>query len=51
MFRESTIGLLLVCLACAEALACRGESLERTIIFDEVPTSVDAAIVVPSLVG
>jgi hypothetical protein len=46
MLRAFAITVIFVSVACIEALACRGESFERTIIFDEVPNSIDAPIVV-----
>jgi hypothetical protein len=45
MLRHLTVGLILVCVASSAALACRGPFSETTIIFDEVPTSMDAPII------
>lgn len=37
---------IFVCMAFVEAFACRGPTLERTIIFDDVPSSLDAPVIV-----
>src|SRR5947209_6767454 len=46
MLRTLSVGCVLACLAIAEAFACRGPDFERTIIFDDVPISLDAPVIV-----
>src|SRR5437660_3066076 len=50
MLYRLTVGLILVCLASSAAQACRGEFDERTIIFVEAPTSLDAPVVVEATI-
>ena len=40
------LGIAAGCYSCSPALACPGQSLERTIIFNHVPTDVDAPVIV-----
>jgi hypothetical protein len=44
--RPLTVALVLVCCASVEAPACPGTYAESTIIFDDIPTSLDAPVVV-----
>lgn len=50
MVRALAISLIFVCIACADVFACRGEPYERTIIFDEVPTGIDAPVAVEATI-
>jgi hypothetical protein len=46
MLNRLILSVIAVCLACGNALACRGTFSESTIIFDEVPISLDAPVIV-----
>lgn len=46
MARQLAPGFLLVCLSSAEVIACPGTYAESTIIFDDVPISLDPAVVI-----
>ena len=50
MLYRLTVSLILVYLASGAAQACRGEFNERTIMFDEVPSSLDAPMVVEATI-
>lgn len=43
--RACALGVLICCVACTEGRACLGPTLEQTIIFDDVPTSIDAPVI------
>jgi|SRR6266446_4591527 len=46
MLRVLGLGVAVACCSCIQAYACLGPSLERTIIFNHVPTDVDAPVIV-----
>ena len=46
MLRVSSFCFVIGCLACTHALACPGPSFEQTIVFNHVPTDVDAPVIV-----
>jgi hypothetical protein len=45
MLRILRLGVAVGCCSCIQALACPGPSFERTIIFNHVPTDVDASVI------
>ncbi|HZE55337.1 MAG TPA: hypothetical protein VE111_18955 [Bradyrhizobium sp.] len=45
MLRVLGLGVAVGCCSCTQALACPGPSFERTIIFNHVPTDVDAPVI------
>jgi hypothetical protein len=49
--RPLTVALVLGCFASAEAPACPGTYAESTIIFDDIPTSLDAPVVVEATIN
>jgi hypothetical protein len=51
MLRAFAFGLIFICISCTETLACPGMYAESTIIFVDVPTSLDAAVVVEATIS
>ncbi len=45
MLRVLSLGVAVGCCSCTPVLACLGPSSERTIIFNHVPTDVDASVI------
>jgi hypothetical protein len=45
MLRAWGLGVVVGCCPCIQAIACTGPSYEQTIIFNHVPTDVDAQVI------
>jgi hypothetical protein len=50
VIRAGTVFLAVYCIACTSAVACQGPSFERGIIFEHVPTDIDAPIIIEATV-
>jgi hypothetical protein len=48
--RTSAVSLVAYCIACTSVVACQGPSFERGIIFEHVPTDIDAPIIIEAAV-
>ena len=46
MLRVLGLSVVVGCCSCIQAHACPGQSFERTIIFNHVPTDIDAPVIV-----
>src|SRR5262249_28986252 len=46
MLRALVLGSLLAWITCTDSFGCLGPTFEQTVIFDEIPTSIDAPVIV-----
>jgi hypothetical protein len=46
MLRALVLGSLLAWITCTKSFGCLGPSFEQTVLFNEVPTSIDAPVIV-----